>query len=403
MKSKFGLAAAALMIVATSAAARPFTAKDLASLDRVSSPAISPEGRYVAFGVRTTDWDGNKGVNALKIVDLNGDTAKPLVLLSGEKGGSGPRWSPDGRWLYFISGKSGSAQVWRSTPDGSVRQQLTSFPIDVAAFRLAPDMRTMFVAADVYPNCTTVACTKERDDAKAKGKGSGIEIKSGQPRWFDDYLDDKFLSLFRVDLGQPGSPADARPIVRNFAADVPADGDIGSVAVSNDGRTVYFASYDPAVDPGGQAFSRIYAVPADGSGSPRELVARAGTSFSSPALSPDGRSLAYLAVTAPAFLPRPQRGDDHGFEVGPYAGGRPDPRRGSRSAFLVGRRPHPALEPDRAGPNLAVPDRSGERVPYQDQFARNCQRVRQRARNYCLRARQPRVAATVVRPAGIGG
>ena len=304
MRRRLRLAlASALAIVATSVGARPFTAKDLASLDRVSSPAISPDGRYVAFAVRTTDWDANKGVNALKIADLNGDPEKPLVLLSGEKGGASPRWSADGRWLYFISGKSGSAQVWRSTPDGTVRQQLTSFPIDVAAFRLAPDLRTLILAADAYPDCATVACTKERDDAKAKGKGSGIQIKSGQPRWWDDYLDDKFLSLFRVDLGQPGSPADARPIVKNFGADVPADGDIGGVAVSRDGRTVYFASYDPAVDPGGKAYSRIYAVPADGSVSPRALLAREGTSFGSPAVSPDGSRLAYLAVTAPYFLP----------------------------------------------------------------------------------------------------
>src|SRR6476661_5747834 len=234
---KFGVAVAAAFLLASgSASARPFTAKDLASIERVSSPSISPDGRYVAYSLRTTDWEANKGVNALNVIDLAGNASKPLVLLSGEKGGASPSWSADGRWLYFISGKSGSAQVWRSSPDGSVRQQLTSFPVDVAAFKLAPDLHTLIVAADVYPACSTLACTKEKDDAKSKTKASGIEIKSGQPRWFDDYLDDKFLSLFRVDLGQPGSPAEGTLIVRNFAADVPADGDIGSVAIARDGR-----------------------------------------------------------------------------------------------------------------------------------------------------------------------
>ena len=294
-------AAAALLVAAVPSSARPFTAKDLATLDRVSSPAISPDGRYVAYAVRTTDWDGNKGVNALHVIDLQGDPAKPLILLSGEKGGPSPAWSSDGRWLYFISGKSGSAQVWRSSPDGSIRQQLTSFPIDVAGFKLAPDLRMLIVSADVYPDCPTLACTKERDEAKGKNKASGIEIKSGQPRWFDDYLDEKFLSLFRVDVTQPGSPAEAAPIVRNFAADVPSDE--GTFAIARDGRTIYFDSRDPAVDPGGQAFSRIYAAPIDGSEPPRVLVARNGTSYNSPAVSPDGSRLAYLAVNAPFFLP----------------------------------------------------------------------------------------------------
>ena len=66
-----------------------------------------------------------------------------------------------------------------------MRQQLTAFPIDVGSFKLALDQHTLIVAADVYPDCPTLACTKERDDAKGKIKGSAIEIKSGRPRFWD--------------------------------------------------------------------------------------------------------------------------------------------------------------------------------------------------------------------------
>src|SRR4029078_13692515 len=116
----------AVFALAASAGARPFTPKDLASLDRVSSPSISPDGRYVAYALRSTDWDANKGVNSLNVIDLKGDAAKPLVVLSGEKGVASPAWSDDGGWLYIISGKSGSAQLWRANADGSVRQQITA-------------------------------------------------------------------------------------------------------------------------------------------------------------------------------------------------------------------------------------------------------------------------------------
>src|SRR4029079_12190668 len=294
---------AGLIALAAPAVARPFTAKDLASLDRVSSPSISPDGRYVAYALRSTDWDGNKGVNALHVVDLQGDPAKPLVLLTREKGGPSPSWSEDGRWLYFLSGKSGSAQVWRANADGSVRQQLTSFPVDVAGFKLAPDERTLIVVAGVYPDCATLACTKPRVDAKAKEKGSAIEIKGSEARWWDSYIDETRLGLFRVDLAQPGAPSDAAPIVKGFAGDLPPDGDTDALAISRDGRTLYFASNEPGADRGGQSFSRIYAVPTDGSAAPKVLAGSAGTTVGSPALSPDGSRLAYLSVTAPAYTP----------------------------------------------------------------------------------------------------
>jgi dipeptidyl aminopeptidase/acylaminoacyl peptidase len=295
--------AAGLLALASPVVARPFTARDLASLDRVSSPSISPDGRYVAYALRSTDWDGNKGVNALNVIDLRGDVSKPLVLLSGEKGGPSPSWSADGRWLYFVSGKSGSAQVWRANPDGSVRQQLTSFPVDVAGFKLAPDLHTLVVVAGVYPDCGTLACTKTRDDAKAKEKGSGIEIKSGEPRWFDAYIDEKRLSLFSVDLAQPGAPSEGVALLKGFAANVPADGDTNALALSRDGRMLYFESIPPGADRGAQSFSRIYAVPMDGSAPPRVLVESSGTTVGSPALSPDGSRLAYLAVSAPVYTP----------------------------------------------------------------------------------------------------
>ena len=49
--------------------ARPFTAKDLASQERVSDPHVSPDGRFVAYNVRSTDWDANRGVNALWVLE----------------------------------------------------------------------------------------------------------------------------------------------------------------------------------------------------------------------------------------------------------------------------------------------------------------------------------------------
>ena len=65
-------------------------------LDRASDPHVSPDGRFVAWNVRSTDWDENKGVHALWILDRQDKDAKPQLLASKEKSPTNPRWSDEG-------------------------------------------------------------------------------------------------------------------------------------------------------------------------------------------------------------------------------------------------------------------------------------------------------------------
>ena len=105
----------AVMGVAATAQ-RPFTARDLAMLDRVSDPRVSADGQRVAYNLRSTDWEGNRGANALHLIAASG--GDPVVVVDKEKAPTNPRWGGDGR-LYFLSGRSGSQQVWRR--DGNDR------------------------------------------------------------------------------------------------------------------------------------------------------------------------------------------------------------------------------------------------------------------------------------------
>lgn len=290
-----GLALACLLPVA--AEARPFTARDLATQERAGDPRVSPDGRFVVWTLRTTDWDGNKGVNALWLLDRKTAGAKPVLLTSDEKAPAAPRWSSDGRWIYFLSGKGGSQQVWRVGPDGAGRAQITSLPLDVAAFRLAEDGRSLTVGLDVYPECADLACTRDRNDAKAKEKASGQSFVDGAlPRAFDHYEDDQFAGLFTVRLDGPGAPADARALMKGFRSDV------DSFAVSKDSRTVWFSALPPGASGGTGPIASLYVVPADGSAAPARLVPDSRTSDNRPTLSPDGARLAYVAEGTPVMI-----------------------------------------------------------------------------------------------------
>src|SRR5207249_4030106 len=138
--------------VATAADKRPFTVQDLVLMDRVSDPRVSPDGRFVAYTLRETDFAANRGVRSIWLASLAGD-ADPRKLTAGIANSDSPRWSPDSHWLYFLSTRSGSAQVWRLALDGGEAQAVTSFPLDVETFSVSPDGAHLAVSIQTFTDC----------------------------------------------------------------------------------------------------------------------------------------------------------------------------------------------------------------------------------------------------------
>ena len=97
-----------------------------------------------AFGIRA-------------ILDRSATNSAPRMVRDQEKSSTSPRWSPDGQWLYFLSSRSGSVQVWRTSANGGESRQVTKLPLDVGLYRLAPDGRTLVAAINVHAECDTLA------------------------------------------------------------------------------------------------------------------------------------------------------------------------------------------------------------------------------------------------------
>jgi acylaminoacyl-peptidase len=294
---KVFVACTALAILTVGPAqARPFTAKDLALLDRVSDPRVSPDGRLVAYNLRSTDWDANRGFNALWVMDRDAANSPPRLIRDQERSSTAPRWSADGKWLYFLSSRSGSVQVWRIPADGGTAAQVTKLPLDVDIYRLTPDGRALVLAINVHPECDTLACSKNKDDAIAKQKSTGTVYDSATPRFWDSYLDGRYVGLFAVPLGGDAQPLDAVPLTRKYQADIVAkpDGDDSSFVITVDGVVIFSARPSGSAQGLGDP-SSLYSVPLDGSKAPQRLDPAATTSDGSPAVSPDGSRLAYLA------------------------------------------------------------------------------------------------------------
>jgi Tol biopolymer transport system component len=108
---------AILMVVAASPALAQ-SIDDLIALKRVTgTPAISPDGRRVAFTVRETNWADNTYETEVWIADASAvGSARPLT--SGAKSSQQPAWSPDGTWIAFLSDRSDVRQLYRLSVEG---------------------------------------------------------------------------------------------------------------------------------------------------------------------------------------------------------------------------------------------------------------------------------------------
>src|SRR6266851_5664696 len=84
----------------------PFSVHDMLAMDRISDPRVSPDGQSVAFTVRVTDLEADKGRSDLWIVSTSGGAARRLTRHEADD--TQARWSADGKTLFFLSTRTGS-------------------------------------------------------------------------------------------------------------------------------------------------------------------------------------------------------------------------------------------------------------------------------------------------------
>src|SRR5471032_2371828 len=162
-------------LVASSAVAAPrgFTVEDLVNMERVGSPVLSPDATRLVYTVRTTNLDKNRGNTQLWMLDLRAPKAAPQRLTQADASSTDPEWSPAGDAVFFLSGRSGSSQVWRLPLAGGEAGMVTDLPLDVGSFRVSPSGDRIALGMDVFRDCPDLACTKKRLDEKSKAQAAG--------------------------------------------------------------------------------------------------------------------------------------------------------------------------------------------------------------------------------------
>ncbi|HKB15320.1 MAG TPA: S9 family peptidase, partial [Planctomycetota bacterium] len=148
------LAAALSLQAAAPASTRPPRIEDLFELKDVGDPRISPDGKWVAYTVRTFDAKKDSSDADVYMVPFEG--GEPVRVTTSPKGEDRPRWSPDGRSLAFLSGREGKkAQVWILDRRGGEAVKATDFKGGVSDFAWSPDSKRLaLVVSDPDPEET---------------------------------------------------------------------------------------------------------------------------------------------------------------------------------------------------------------------------------------------------------
>ena len=304
MKLRLALLVTALAAAnAASAAPRGLTVEDLVNLERVGSPAVSPDASRVVYTVRTTNMDKNRGHTSLWIAGLDGKAA-PKALTTHESSSTDPEWSPSGDAVYFLSTRSGSSQVWRQPASGGEPTQVTNLPLDVDNFRVSPQGDRIAMSMAVFRDCADLACTKDRMDKQSKNKASGRVYDRLFVRHWDTWADGRNAVLFSAPLDANGRVS-AAPVTLSGSldGDVPSKpfGDREEYRFSPDGKTVVFSARIAGKTEAWSTNFDLYSVPALGGAAPRNLTADNPAWDAKGVFSPDGKTLAYLAMSRPGF------------------------------------------------------------------------------------------------------
>lgn len=274
-----------------------FSIHDMLAMDRISEPQVSPDGKWVVFTLRKTDLAANRGRTDLWLVGTDGTGLRQLT--SHPSGDSSPQWAPDDKSIYFLSTRSGSSQVWRLPVDGGEAEQKTNQPLDIGGFLLSPDGSRLALTMEVFPDCENIACTKSKLDEMESRKASGRIYDKLFIRHWDTWKDGRRSHVFIM----PTTGGELIDLMKGMDADSPSKpfGGMEEVAFTPDSKAIVFTARVAGREEAWSTNFDLYLVPADGSSSPKCLTESNKAWDTQPVFSPDGKTLAYLAMSRPSY------------------------------------------------------------------------------------------------------
>jgi dipeptidyl aminopeptidase/acylaminoacyl peptidase len=276
------------------------------------SPKISPDGRCIAYEVQETNWKDNEYVHQLWLINV--ETGKTFQLTRGKKSAGRAEWSPDGRWISFVTerepsavepaptpeppkqvpeekkdekkeepkegdkGKPAGTQIWLISPEGGEAWQLTKSETDVGDYHWSKDSKFIAFSADA----PEAKASKDR-----KEKYSDYEV------FEKDYRQAQLWSVNVTEAEKNYLPIDAKRLITDASMNITGfawSPDSTQIALSATANP--FLSYRGDED--------IYLLELSNN-AVHKIVALPGPD-GNPVFSPDGKQLAFQTALAEPYF-----------------------------------------------------------------------------------------------------
>ena len=267
---------------------QPLSFEKFIALETAGDPRPSPDGALVAYSVSVPSLQENRNISRIWLVPAAGGAAR--VLTRGPGSDRAPRWSPDGRWVAFISTRGGSPQVWRVAPAGGVPVQLTRVATGVNDFLWAPDGKALYVTSDLKWPPTGQEIDRRNGAFPTEAK---IWDQLYYRHW-NEWRVGTRTHVLRVNLADR-SVKDLTPLDRDVPTLALGGADVAAAPTGGELAVVY----NPDADLAQSTNNDVFVIPAGG-GAPVPVTTRKGNDHS-PAFSPDGKLIAYLSMETPGF------------------------------------------------------------------------------------------------------
>jgi dipeptidyl aminopeptidase/acylaminoacyl peptidase len=287
---------------------RLLTAADINAVREVDSPQVSPDGKWVLYTVRTADLAKDKRIVHVWMASWDG--RENVQLTNSTESEHTPKWSPDGRYVSFLTSRSeeeeAPEQLWVLDRRGGEAQPLTGFNGDVVDYEWSPDgKRLALIVSDEDPRRQTEANKDKTPPPIVIDRFYFKEDESGYLGSQRDHLYVFDVATRRAELLTPGGFDEYFP------------------SWSPDGTQIAFVSNRTGDADRNNEFG-IYVIPAQAGAVPRKVVTfqgEAGDSswMSGPVWRPDGREIAYVSAGDPKLIYY----STHFLAVVPAAGGEP--------------------------------------------------------------------------------